>query len=58
MHYGTLTAEVQSASVGGAVTAFILMGDGGDEIDFEWVGGKYTMSKERERSFILLDLVL
>ncbi|KAI7880751.1 concanavalin A-like lectin/glucanase [Lichtheimia hyalospora FSU 10163] len=38
MHYGNLTAEVQSAAVGGAVTAVILMGDGRDEIDFEWVG--------------------
>lgn len=51
MHYGTITAEVQSASVGGAVTAFILMGDGGDEIDFEWVGGKYTMGKREREMF-------
>lgn len=42
MQYGNLTAQVQSAGVGGAVTAVILMGDGRDEIDFEWVGGKYT----------------
>ncbi|CDS10243.1 hypothetical protein LRAMOSA02919 [Lichtheimia ramosa] len=38
MQYGNLTAQVQSAGVGGAVTAVILMGDGRDEIDFEWVG--------------------
>lgn len=53
MQYGNLTAQVQSAGVGGAVTAVILMGDGRDEIDFEWVGGKYTKGE----TFILLDLV-
>jgi beta-glucanase (GH16 family) len=40
MQYGTFEATVKSAPVGGAVTAIILIADGGDEIDFELLGGK------------------
>jgi beta-glucanase (GH16 family) len=39
MRYGKLSARIRSAGTGGAVTAFILMADGGDEIDFEFLGG-------------------
>ncbi|KAI9488808.1 concanavalin A-like lectin/glucanase domain-containing protein [Zychaea mexicana] len=39
MHYGRVSATVKSANVGGAITAVILIGDGGDEIDFELLGG-------------------
>lgn len=38
MRYGKLSAHIRSAGTGGAVTAFILMADGGDEIDFEFLG--------------------
>lgn len=40
MRYGRVSATVKSASVGGAITAVILLADGGDEIDFELLGGK------------------
>ncbi|KAI8882834.1 glycoside hydrolase family 16 protein [Backusella circina FSU 941] len=39
MRYGKVSADIRSASIGGAVTAFILIADGGDEIDFEILGG-------------------
>lgn len=39
MRYGKVSATLRSAGTGGAVTAFILMADGGDEIDFEFLGG-------------------
>ncbi|KAI8641435.1 concanavalin A-like lectin/glucanase domain-containing protein [Parasitella parasitica] len=39
MRYGKVSATMRSAGTGGAVTAFILMADGGDEIDFEFLGG-------------------
>lgn len=39
MRYGKLSATLKSTGSGGAVTAFILMADGGDEIDFEFLGG-------------------
>lgn len=39
IRYGKVSANIKSASLGGAVTAFILMADGGDEIDFEFLGG-------------------
>ncbi|KAI9272655.1 concanavalin A-like lectin/glucanase domain-containing protein [Phascolomyces articulosus] len=39
MHYGRVSATVKSAGVGGAITAVILIADGGDEIDFELLGG-------------------
>ncbi|KAI7868936.1 concanavalin A-like lectin/glucanase domain-containing protein [Spinellus fusiger] len=39
MRYGRFSATVKSAPVGGAVTAMILMADGGDEIDYEILGG-------------------
>jgi beta-glucanase (GH16 family) len=38
MRFGRVSADIRSASVGGAVTAFILIADGGDEIDFEILG--------------------
>lgn len=40
MHYGRLSATLKSAPVGGAITAVILLADGGDEIDIELLGGK------------------
>jgi beta-glucanase (GH16 family) len=39
MRYGKVSATIRSAGTGGAVTAFIMMADGGDEIDFEIIGG-------------------
>ncbi|KAI8083706.1 concanavalin A-like lectin/glucanase domain-containing protein [Thamnidium elegans] len=42
IRYGKVSAEIKSATLGGAVTAFILMADGGDEIDFEFLGGDTT----------------
>ncbi|KAI8143068.1 concanavalin A-like lectin/glucanase domain-containing protein [Fennellomyces sp. T-0311] len=39
MHYGRLSATIKSANVGGAITAVILIADGGDEIDIELLGG-------------------
>ncbi|KAI8974383.1 concanavalin A-like lectin/glucanase domain-containing protein [Pilobolus umbonatus] len=39
MKYGTFSASIKSANVGGAVTAVILIADNGDEIDFELLGG-------------------
>ncbi|KAI7880981.1 concanavalin A-like lectin/glucanase [Lichtheimia hyalospora FSU 10163] len=39
MHYGRVSATIQSANVGGAIAAVILIADGGDEIDFELLGG-------------------
>jgi beta-glucanase (GH16 family) len=37
--YGKISATIRSASVGGAITAFIMIADEGDEIDFELLGG-------------------
>ncbi|KAL1931050.1 hypothetical protein VTP01DRAFT_10187 [Rhizomucor pusillus] len=39
MHYGKFTAVAKAAPKGGAVTAFILIADNRDEIDFEFTGG-------------------
>ncbi|CAO3598398.1 unnamed protein product [Absidia cylindrospora] len=39
MHYGRVSATMRSSRVGGSITAFILMSDTGDEIDFEFLGG-------------------
>ncbi|KAJ3119796.1 hypothetical protein HK098_005129 [Nowakowskiella sp. JEL0407] len=38
--YGKLSASVQQSGVPGAVTSFITMADGKDEIDWEWTGDK------------------
>lgn len=40
MKYGTVSATMRTAGVGGSVTAFILLADEGDEIDFEILGGE------------------
>lgn len=40
MHYGKFTAVAKAAPKGGAVTAFILIADNRDEIDFEFTGGR------------------
>jgi hypothetical protein len=37
--YGKISATIRSAPVGGAITAFIMIADEGDEIDFELLGG-------------------
>ncbi|CAO3639804.1 unnamed protein product [Cunninghamella echinulata] len=39
LQYGTFSATMKTTSVGGAITAFIGMGDGKDEIDYEILGG-------------------
>lgn len=39
MRYGKISATLKSSGTGGTVTAFILLADGGDEIDFEFLGG-------------------
>ncbi|KAI7903420.1 concanavalin A-like lectin/glucanase domain-containing protein [Cokeromyces recurvatus] len=39
MLYGKVSATLRAASTGGSVTAFILIADIGDEIDFEFIGG-------------------
>ncbi|PNS13920.1 hypothetical protein CAC42_1411 [Sphaceloma murrayae] len=38
MWYGSVSADVTTSQGAGVVTAFILMSDVKDEIDFEWVG--------------------
>lgn len=45
MHYGKFSAKVKSSPVGGAITAVILIADGGDEIDFELIGGTFFLSR-------------
>ncbi|CAO3703527.1 unnamed protein product [Rhizopus stolonifer] len=42
MKYGKMSATIKASGTGGSVTAFILMGDGGDEIDFEFIGGDFN----------------
>lgn len=39
MLYGRVSARIKASRVGGSITAFILMSDSGDEIDFEFLGG-------------------
>ncbi|KAI9282709.1 glycosyl hydrolases family 16-domain-containing protein [Sporodiniella umbellata] len=39
LQYGRITFELKTANAPGAVTAAILMSPGGDEIDFEMLGG-------------------
>ncbi|KAI8097785.1 concanavalin A-like lectin/glucanase domain-containing protein, partial [Halteromyces radiatus] len=39
LQYGSFSATMKPSTVGGAVTAFIGIGNGGDEIDFEFLGG-------------------
>ncbi|KAI9296337.1 concanavalin A-like lectin/glucanase [Neoconidiobolus thromboides FSU 785] len=36
--YGSLNARIKSARVGGVVSAFVLMSNEKDEVDWEWVG--------------------
>ncbi|OBZ89857.1 putative glycosidase crf2 [Choanephora cucurbitarum] len=38
MLYGRVSARLKTATDGGVITAFILLADGGDEIDFEMIG--------------------
>ena len=40
MLYGRFSATVKASKIGGAITAVILIADGGDEIDFELLGCK------------------
>ncbi|KAL1923747.1 uncharacterized protein VTP21DRAFT_8727 [Calcarisporiella thermophila] len=40
LQYGSVEITLKTAEPGGAVTAFILMAPNGDEIDYEWVGGR------------------
>ncbi|KAG2218254.1 hypothetical protein INT45_006255 [Circinella minor] len=40
MLYGRFSATVKASKVGGAITAVILIADGGDEIDFELLGSE------------------
>ncbi|KAI7872200.1 concanavalin A-like lectin/glucanase domain-containing protein, partial [Spinellus fusiger] len=44
MQYGSFSASIKAASVGGAVTAIILIADNGDEIDYEFLGSKFISS--------------
>ncbi|KAI8336274.1 concanavalin A-like lectin/glucanase domain-containing protein [Chlamydoabsidia padenii] len=39
LQYGSFSATIKPATVPGAVTAFIGIGNGGDEIDYEFLGG-------------------
>jgi beta-glucanase (GH16 family) len=39
LQYGSFSATMKPSTVGGAVTAFIGIGNGADEIDFEFLGG-------------------
>lgn len=64
MRYGRMSATLKASATPGSVTAFILMGDGGDEIDFEWIGGasnqvQYvsTTCKKKRYSLIWLGYV-
>lgn len=40
LHYGSVSFDLQAAGKAGAVTAAVLLAPGGDEIDFEMLGGK------------------
>ncbi|KAI8144643.1 concanavalin A-like lectin/glucanase domain-containing protein [Fennellomyces sp. T-0311] len=40
MQYGKFSATIKSSPIGGAITAVILIADGGDEIDFELIGSE------------------
>ncbi|KAH0580896.1 hypothetical protein H2248_012051 [Termitomyces sp. 'cryptogamus'] len=42
MHYGKITARMKTGRWGGVVTAFIMMSDVRDEIDWEWPGDAVT----------------
>lgn len=42
LHYGRVSARLRMAAGAGVVTSFIIMSDGRDEIDFEWVGKDLT----------------
>lgn len=37
--YGTVSARLKTSALGGSITAFVLIADNGDEIDFEFIGG-------------------
>ncbi|KAG6901980.1 hypothetical protein C0995_005939 [Termitomyces sp. Mi166 len=42
VHYGKITARIKTGRWGGVVTAFIMMSDIRDEIDWEWPGAAVT----------------
>lgn len=42
LHYGKVTFELKAAPTSGAITSAIFMAPGGDEIDFEMLGGKFV----------------
>lgn len=45
MWYGKISARIATSAGAGVVTAFILLGNSKDEIDFEWVGTELTTTQ-------------
>jgi beta-glucanase (GH16 family) len=45
MWYGKISARLATSAGAGVVTAFILLGNSKDEIDFEWVGTELTTTQ-------------
>lgn len=45
MWYGNVKAQVKTSRGAGVVTAFILLSDVKDEIDYEWVGANLTTAQ-------------
>lgn len=45
MWYGTVKARMKTSKDAGVVTAFILLSDVKDEIDYEWVGTQLDISQ-------------
>lgn len=45
MWYGRIKASIRTSPGAGVVTAFIVLGDSKDEIDFEWIGSQHTSTQ-------------
>lgn len=44
LNYGSVSFDLKVAGVAGTVTAAVLIAPGGDEIDFEMLGGKLSIA--------------
>jgi len=45
MWYGTVKARIKTSKDAGVITAFILLSDVKDEIDYEWVGNELSVAQ-------------
>lgn len=45
MWYGRISASIRTSPGAGVVTAFIVLGDSKDEIDFEWIGSQHVSTQ-------------